>query len=53
MGGDVIAGTLPSVKYAGRAPDGHVLLRVFLGGALRDLLGIGEAPLWTRVARYP
>ena len=60
------------MKYPGRAPDGHVLLRVFLGGALReavldqdderlaeiareqlrDLLGVGEAPLWTRVARY-
>jgi oxygen-dependent protoporphyrinogen oxidase len=68
----IIAGTFSSVKYPGRAPDGHVLLRVFLGGALReaileqdderlaeiareqlrDLLGIGEAPLWTRVARY-
>lgn len=68
----IIAGTFSSVKYPGRAPDGHVLLRVFLGGALReavleqdderlaeiareqlrDLLGAGEAPLWTRVARY-
>ena len=68
----IIAGTFSSVKYPGRAPDGHVLLRVFLGGALReavleqdderlaeiareqlrDLLGVGEAPLWTRVARY-
>ena len=68
----IIAGTFSSVKYPGRAPEGHVLLRVFLGGALReavleqdderlaeiareqlrDLLGVGEAPLWTRVARY-
>ena len=68
----IIAGTFSSVKYPGRAPDGHVLLRVFLGGVLReavleqdderlteiaceqlrDLLGVGEAPLWTRVARY-
>jgi oxygen-dependent protoporphyrinogen oxidase len=68
----IIAGTFSSVKYPGRAPEGHVLLRVFLGGALReavldqdderlaeiaheqlrDLLGVGEAPLWTRTARY-
>jgi protoporphyrinogen/coproporphyrinogen III oxidase len=68
----IIAGTFSSVKYPGRAPEGHVLLRVFLGGALReavldqdderlaeiareqlrDLLGVGEAPLWTRIARY-
>jgi oxygen-dependent protoporphyrinogen oxidase len=68
----IIAGTFSSVKYPGRAPDGHVLLRVFLGGALReavleqdderlaeiaceqlrDLLGVDEPPLWTRIARY-
>src|SRR5439155_23955884 len=29
-----LACTFSSVKYPGRAPDGHVLLRVFLGGAL-------------------
>ncbi len=29
----ILAGSFSSVKYAGRAPDGHVLLRVFLGGA--------------------
>ncbi len=71
-GRPIIAGTFSSVKYPGRAPEGHVLIRVFLGGALReavlerdderlaeiareqlrDLLGAGEAPLWTRVARY-
>lgn len=28
----LVAGTWNSVKLAGRAPDGHVLLRVFLGG---------------------
>ena len=32
----VIAGTFSSVKYPGRAPDGHVLLRVFVGGALDE-----------------
>lgn len=30
----VLAGTFSSIKYPGRAPDGHVLLRCFLGGAL-------------------
>ena len=29
-----LACTFSSVKYPGRAPEGHVLLRVFLGGAL-------------------
>jgi len=32
----VIAGTFSSVKYPGRAPEGHVLLRVFVGGALNE-----------------
>jgi oxygen-dependent protoporphyrinogen oxidase len=32
----VIAGTFSSVKYPGRAPDGHALLRVFMGGALNE-----------------
>ncbi|MCA9050677.1 MAG: protoporphyrinogen oxidase, partial [Planctomycetaceae bacterium] len=32
---DMIACTFSSVKYAGRAPDGQVLLRVYLGGATR------------------
>jgi oxygen-dependent protoporphyrinogen oxidase len=30
----VLAGPFSSVKYPGRAPEGHVLLRCFLGGAL-------------------
>lgn len=30
----LLAGTFSSVKYPGRAPEGHVLLRAFLGGAL-------------------
>jgi protoporphyrinogen/coproporphyrinogen III oxidase len=30
----LLAGTFSSVKYPGRAPEGHVLLRCFLGGAL-------------------
>jgi len=32
----LIACTFSSVKYPGRAPEGHVLLRVFLGGALQE-----------------
>jgi oxygen-dependent protoporphyrinogen oxidase len=32
----IIACTFSSVKYPGRAPEGHVLLRVFLGGALNE-----------------
>jgi oxygen-dependent protoporphyrinogen oxidase len=32
----IIAGTFSSVKYAGRAPEGHVLLRVFAGGAMNE-----------------
>ncbi len=36
---DIIACTFSSVKYAGRAPTGDVLFRVFMGGATRpDLL---------------
>jgi oxygen-dependent protoporphyrinogen oxidase len=34
-GRTVLAATFMSTKYAGRAPAGHALLRVFLGGALR------------------
>ena len=32
----VFAGTFSSVKYPGRAPEGHALLRVFIGGALNE-----------------
>jgi protoporphyrinogen/coproporphyrinogen III oxidase len=33
-GKSILAVTFSSVKYPGRAPEGHVLLRCFLGGAL-------------------
>jgi oxygen-dependent protoporphyrinogen oxidase len=61
----IIACTFSSVKYPGRAPTNHALLRVFLGGALNEaivataraqlseLLGARAEPLFTRVARYP
>jgi len=68
----LIACTLSSVKFSGRAPEGHVLLRAFAGGALqpdifaldegdlrvrveanlRELLGIGEDPLFVEVAKW-
>ncbi len=34
----IIACTFSSVKYSGRAPEGHVLLRAFVGGALQEEL---------------
>jgi oxygen-dependent protoporphyrinogen oxidase len=32
----IIAGSFSSVKYAGRAPEGQVLLRAFVGGSLQE-----------------
>ena len=37
-GGDVIALSFSSNKFAGRAPEGKVLVRCFIGGALRGEL---------------
>lgn len=34
----IVACTYSSVKYPGRAPEGHVLVRCFLGGALQEQL---------------
>jgi len=31
----IIAGSFSSVKYAGRAPENHILLRAFVGGSLQ------------------
>jgi len=46
----MIACTFSSVKFAGRAPEGFVLLRVFVGGALQpEMLELSEAELLTRV----
>lgn len=36
-GRTIIACTFGHHKYAGRAPDGHVLLRAFVGGALHEV----------------
>jgi len=46
----LIACTFSSVKFADRAPAGHVLLRAFVGGALQpELLKLDEEKLLTRV----
>ena len=34
----IISGSFSSVKYPGRAPDGHVLVRAFIGGQLQPEL---------------
>lgn len=34
----LVACTYSSIKYPGRAPDGHALLRAFVGGALQESL---------------
>ncbi|HET7112217.1 MAG TPA: protoporphyrinogen oxidase [Pyrinomonadaceae bacterium] len=46
----LLACTFSSVKFPGRAPDDHVLLRAFAGGALQpDVFALDEAELVTRV----
>jgi oxygen-dependent protoporphyrinogen oxidase len=47
----IIACTFSSVKYAGRAPSGHVLLRVFLGGALNEAVLQGDDATLVATAR--
>ena len=40
----IIAGSFASIKFPGRAPEGKVLLRVFIGGALQpELLSLSDA----------
>jgi oxygen-dependent protoporphyrinogen oxidase len=51
-GKGVLAATFSSVKYPGRAPAGHVLIRCFLGGALNaDVLAEDDAALVARARR--
>ncbi len=46
----LIACTFSSVKFASRAPAGHVLLRAFIGGALQpELLELDEVRLLARI----
>jgi oxygen-dependent protoporphyrinogen oxidase len=47
----IIACTFSSVKYAGRAPDGFALLRVFVGGALNEGALDGDDETLTQIAR--
>ncbi len=47
----IIACTFSSVKYPGRAPEGHVLLRVFLGGALDETVLAGSDESLASTAR--
>ena len=48
-GKSILAGTFSSVKYPGRAPEGHVLLRCFVGGALdAGVLAEDDAQLLSR-----
>jgi protoporphyrinogen/coproporphyrinogen III oxidase len=50
-GRSVIACTFSSVKFTGRAPEGYVLLRAFVGGALQpELFDLSEAQLLARVS---
>jgi oxygen-dependent protoporphyrinogen oxidase len=45
----ILAATFSSVKYPGRAPEGHVLVRCFLGGALdAEVLKLDDAGLVAR-----
>jgi protoporphyrinogen/coproporphyrinogen III oxidase len=46
----LIACTFSSVKFSGRAPEGHVLLRAFAGGALQpEIFELDEAEMAARV----
>jgi len=46
----IISGSFSSVKYPGRAPEGKVLIRVFIGGALQaELVDLPDDQL-TRIA---
>src|SRR5207237_6801647 len=45
-----LACTFSSVKFAGRAPDGHALLRAFVGGALQpEIFALDEDEMLARV----
>jgi protoporphyrinogen/coproporphyrinogen III oxidase len=42
----IIAGSFTSLKFAGRAPDGAILVRAFVGGALQgDLMTLDDATM--------
>jgi len=46
----LIACTFSNVKFSGRAPEGHVLLRAFAGGALQpEIFALDDAEMAKRV----
>jgi oxygen-dependent protoporphyrinogen oxidase len=47
----ILAGTWVSSKWSGRAPEGHVLLRVFVGGPLAAAILAQDDAELVRVAR--
>jgi oxygen-dependent protoporphyrinogen oxidase len=48
----ILACTFSSVKFEGRAPEGHVLLRAFIGGALQpEMFALDEAEMTARVLK--
>ncbi len=47
----ILACTFSSVKYPGRAPAGHALLRVFVGGALDERILTGDDERIARIVR--
>jgi oxygen-dependent protoporphyrinogen oxidase len=51
LGRPILAGTWVSSKWEGRAPEGHVLLRVFVGGPLGEEVVARDDESLVRVAR--
>jgi oxygen-dependent protoporphyrinogen oxidase len=49
---NIIAASFSSVKYEGRAPDGFVLLRAFMGGALQPQMVMENDDGLVRLARH-
>ena len=48
----ILACTFTSVKFRGRAPEGHALLRAFVGGALQpEMFALDEEEMTRRVLR--
>ncbi len=48
----ILSCSFSSIKYANRAPDGHVMLRVFVGGAMQsELVDLDDEPLYKMVLR--
>ena len=47
----ILAGSFASTKFAGRAPEGHVLVRVFIGGALQKELLENDDDALIQIAR--